>query len=105
MDSADAELQLIGSRTKPWSAKPLLHSDLKFITGITPKGTAPTLYEVEDTAALVTAVAGGIYSEASTTAYAHIPNVSRPNCQWDEDTRPLESGSCYHLLRGFQELE
>jgi hypothetical protein len=103
MDSSDVEPQLIGSRTKPRSAKPLLHS--KFITGITPKGTAPTLYKVEVTAALVTADAGGIYSEALTTAYAHIPNVSRPNCRWDENTRPLESGSCYHLLRGFQELE
>ncbi|KAG2757071.1 hypothetical protein P692DRAFT_20867680 [Suillus brevipes Sb2] len=96
MDSSDVEPQLIGSRTNPRSAKPLLHSE--FITGITPKGTAPTFYKVEVTAALVMAVAGGNYSEASTTAYAHVPNVLRPNCQWDEDARPLESGSYYHLL-------
>lgn len=79
VDSSDVEPQLIGSRTKPQAAKPLLHS--KFITGITPKGTAPTLYKVEVTAALVTAATGGIYLEASTTAYAHIPNISRPNCR------------------------
>jgi hypothetical protein len=65
MDSSDVEPQLIGSRTNPRSAKPLLHS--KFITGITPKGTAPTFYKVEVTAALVMAVVRGNYSEASTT--------------------------------------
>ncbi|KAG1876418.1 hypothetical protein DFJ58DRAFT_865341 [Suillus subalutaceus] len=61
--------------------------------------------KIEVTAALVTAVAGGVYPEASTTVYAHIPNVPRPDRRWREGMEPFDSRaviiSCYEAFKKF----
>ncbi|KAG1881176.1 hypothetical protein F4604DRAFT_467396 [Suillus subluteus] len=79
--------------------------DSKVMAGITMRGTTPIFYKIEVTAALVTAVAGGVYPEALTTVYAHIPNVPRPDRRWREGMEPLDSRaviiSCYEAFKKF----
>ncbi|KAG0694822.1 hypothetical protein DFH29DRAFT_300646 [Suillus ampliporus] len=113
MDSSDTEPQLIAEAIAAFAANNLTHQqtlgqrplDSKVMVGIVMKGTAPTFYKVEVTAALVTTVAGGVYPEAQTTVYAHIPNIPRPNRRWREGMRPLDNRavimSCYEAFERF----
>ncbi|KAG1724297.1 uncharacterized protein EDB91DRAFT_143068 [Suillus paluster] len=113
LDSSDAEPQLIAEAIAAFAANNLTRQRTfgqrpiysKVMAGIVMNGTAPTFYKIEITAALVTAVAGGVYPEARTTVYAHIPNIPRPNRRWSEGMRPLDNRaiiiSCYEAFKKF----
>jgi len=113
MDNSDPEPQLIAEAIAAFAAnnqtrqqtfsQPLL--DSKIMAGITMKGTTPIFYKIKVTAELVTNVGGGVYPQAATTVYAHVPDVPRPNRRWAEGMKPLDNRrvilSCYEAFKQF----
>jgi len=90
------------TRQKTLNQLPL---DSKIMPGITMKGTAPIFYKIKVTEALVTSVGGGVYPQAATTVYAHVPDIPRPSCCWSEGMKPLDNRqiilSCYEAFKQF----
>ena len=113
MENSDPEPQLIAEAIAAFAANnqirqsTLAHPPLpsKVMAGITMKGTAPTFYKIHVTTNLVTSVGGGVYPDAPTVVYAHIPSVPRPNRRWSEGMKPLDNRriilSCYEAFKKF----
>ncbi|KAN0080323.1 hypothetical protein V8E55_009889 [Tylopilus felleus] len=113
MDNSDPEPQLIAQAIAAFAANNQTRQqtlnqpplDSKIMAGITMKGTAPIFYKIGVTAALVTSVGGGVYPQAVTTVYAHVPNIPRPNRRWSEGMKPLDNRqvilSCYEAFKQF----
>ena len=113
MDNSDPEPQLIAQAIAAFAANNQTRQqtlnqpplDSKILAGITMKGTAPIFYKIGVTAALVTSVGGGVYPQAVTTVYAHVPNIPRPNRRWSEGMKPLDNRqvilSCYEAFKQF----
>ena len=99
LENSDPEPQLIAeaiaafaannrARQKTLRQPPL---DSKVMAGITMQGTAPIFCKIKAATTLVACVAGGLYPQAVTTVYAHIPSIPRPNRRWSEAVKPLEN--------------
>jgi hypothetical protein len=113
MDNSDPEPQLIAEAIAAFAANNRtrqhtlnqLPLNSKVMAGITIRGTAPIFYKIKVTTTLVTSVAGGAYPRGTTTVYAHIPNIPRPNRRWSEGMRPLDNRrvilSCYEAFKQF----
>jgi hypothetical protein len=112
LETKDPEPQLVAeaiaafaenNRTRKRLNQPLL--DSKIMPGIIMVGTAPVFYKIPVTAALEGCVINGIYPQATTTVYAHYPNVPRPDDFWLEGMRPLDNRkivlSCYEAFKQF----